>query len=120
MNRQKYSVSTVISVINVKMSISSSRTCRHQTTPKSGGLRCLKNPSEDGFGLVLSLQCRSLCIAVSPTDCALSVARLESCLTDLYCWLFKIGCCFVWYSAKAPRISTHYIHQYRRLCCTSL
>jgi len=25
-----------------------------------------------------------------------------------------------WYSAKALRISTHYIRQYRGLCCTSL
>jgi len=32
-----------------------------------------------------------LYIAVSPTDCALSVARLESCLTDLYCWLSNNG-----------------------------
>jgi len=32
---------------------------------------------------------------------------------------FKIGCvCLV--LSKAPHISTHYIHQYRRLCCTSL
>jgi len=34
-----------------------------------------------------------LYIAVSPTDCALSVARLESCLTDLYCWLSHNGLC---------------------------
>ena len=33
---------------------------------------------------------------------------------------YKIGCCSVWYSAKAPRISTYYIHQHRMLCCTSL
>ena len=33
---------------------------------------------------------------------------------------YEIGCCSVWYSAKAPCISTHYIRQYRGLCCTSV
>ena len=34
-----------------------------------------------------------LFISVSPTDSTLSVARLESCLSDLYCWLSHNGLC---------------------------
>ena len=67
--------------------------------------------------MLMTLNCTSLYLqARILSHRSLPLAFTQRPLSESY----EIGCCSVWYSAKAPRIATHYIHQHRRLCCTSL
>ena len=55
-----------------------------------------------------------LFIAISPTDPTQSVTELESCLTDLYCWLSHNGLCLSPSKSDAVLFGTH-----QRLCTLS-